>query len=56
VSHRISTIIRADFIVVLKQGELIEMGDHTTLVKNNDEYTRLYQKQILAQELEVVTE
>jgi ATP-binding cassette subfamily B protein len=53
VSHRVPTISRADLIVVLKGGELVEAGKHSTLMAMGNEYARLYQRQFLAQELEV---
>jgi len=53
VSHRVPTISRADFIVVLKGGELVEAGKHSTLMAIGKEYARLYQRQFLAQELEI---
>ena len=53
VSHRLSTIIRADLIVVLGEGELIEAGDHQTLLNMANEYASLYERQLLAQELDV---
>jgi ATP-binding cassette subfamily B protein len=53
VSHRLSTISRADFIVVLDGGELVEVGDHKTLMDTGSEYARLYEKQLLAKELEL---
>ena len=53
VSHRLSTIIRADLIVVLDRGELAEVGDHKTLMDMSNEYARLYKRQLLAQELEI---
>jgi len=52
VSHRISTIRRADVIFVLKDGQLAEEGDHATLLAAGKEYTRLYQRQQLSEELE----
>jgi ATP-binding cassette subfamily B multidrug efflux pump len=52
VSHRLSTIRRADVIFVLKDGQLIEEGDHTTLLTAGKEYTRLYERQQLSEELE----
>jgi ATP-binding cassette subfamily B protein len=55
VSHRLSTISRADLIVVLDGGELVELGDHQTLLETGREYPRLYQRQVLAQELEMNT-
>jgi ATP-binding cassette subfamily B protein len=53
VSHRISTISRADMIVVMDQGEMVEVGSHHSLLKKSHEYARLYEKQLLAQELEM---
>jgi ATP-binding cassette subfamily B protein len=53
VSHRLSTISRADFIVVLHNGQLVEVGDHESLLDKGDEYARLYERQLLAQELEI---
>lgn len=52
VSHRLSTIRRADTIYVLKAGRLIEKGNHTTLLTARKEYTRLYERQQLSEELE----
>jgi ATP-binding cassette subfamily B multidrug efflux pump len=53
VSHRVSTIGRADLIAVLDKGQLVERGDHQTLMETGREYARLYERQILAQELEI---
>jgi ATP-binding cassette subfamily B multidrug efflux pump len=52
VSHRISTISRADVIGVLVDGELVETGEHQTLLEKGNEYARLYERQRLEQELE----
>jgi ATP-binding cassette subfamily B multidrug efflux pump len=53
VSHRLSTISRADFVVVLDRGKLMEVGDHKTLMERGNEYAKLYEKQLLAQDLEI---
>ena len=53
VSHRVSTISRADLICVLKGGELVEIGDHKGLLEKGNEYARLYERQLLEQELEI---
>ena len=53
VSHRISTISRADIIGVLVDGELVETGEHQTLLQKGKEYARLYERQRLEQELEI---
>jgi ATP-binding cassette subfamily B multidrug efflux pump len=52
VSHRISTISRADLIGVLTDGALSERGEHQTLLQQGKEYARLYERQQLEQELE----
>jgi ATP-binding cassette subfamily B multidrug efflux pump len=51
VSHRLSTIRRADIIYVLKGGRLVEMGDHITLLAARQEYARLYERQQVSEEL-----
>jgi ATP-binding cassette subfamily B protein len=53
VSHRISTISRADVIGVLVDGELVETGTHQALIERGKEYSRLYERQRLEQELEM---
>ncbi len=52
VSHRLSTIRRADIIYVLKDGRLVELGKHAVLMSSRKEYARLYEKQQLRAELE----
>jgi ATP-binding cassette subfamily B protein len=46
VSHRVSTIRNANFIIVIDQGEVIEEGTHETLLKSKGYYAELYQKQL----------
>ena len=46
IAHRLSTIHNADKIFVLKNGSIIESGDHNFLIKNSEEYKSLYQKQL----------
>ncbi len=46
VAHRLSTIREADIILVMKDGNIIEQGNHTTLLqKKNGFYANLYQSQ-----------
>ena len=45
VAHRLSTIVSSDLIVVLKDGAIIEQGDHETLLKKKGFYYRLYSAQ-----------
>jgi ABC-type multidrug transport system fused ATPase/permease subunit len=40
-------------IVVMDQGQVAEVGSHQSLLKKDDKYARLYEKQLLAQELEM---
>ena len=51
VSHRISTINRADRIVVLERGQVVEEGTHANLLALGGVYATLYKKQLLALEL-----
>ena len=45
IAHRLTTIQNADRIIVLKNGEIIEQGTHSELIKNSGEYSKLYQQQ-----------
>ena len=45
VAHRLSTIREADLILVMKDGSIIEQGDHKELLAQNGFYAELYRKQ-----------
>lgn len=45
VAHRLSTIREADVILVMKDGNIIEQGNHETLLSQNGFYAKLYQSQ-----------
>ncbi|MBI2118174.1 MAG: ABC transporter ATP-binding protein [Elusimicrobia bacterium] len=45
VAHRLSTIRKADRIIVLENGEIIEEGRHETLLEKNGLYKKLYETQ-----------
>ena len=45
IAHRLTTIQNADRIIVLKDGEIIEQGTHSELIKNAGEYSKLHQQQ-----------
>ena len=48
IAHRLATIQTADTIIVLDAGEIVEMGPHATLLKNNTGFYRgLYQAQFI---------
>ena len=45
VAHRLSTIQEADVILVMKDGHIIEQGDHQSLLQKGGFYAQLYQSQ-----------
>jgi len=45
IAHRLSTIQKADHIVVLKEGEIVEEGNHDTLILKNGLYKKLSEMQ-----------
>lgn len=48
VAHRLSTIREADVILVMKDGKIIEQGNHESLLKQNGFYKKLYESQFAA--------
>ena len=42
IAHRLSTIKAADRIIVLRQGEIIETGNHDALMAQGGHYAELY--------------
>ena len=46
IAHRLSTIHNADKIFVMKNGEIVNSGNHTFLIDNCEEYKSLYKKQL----------
>lgn len=45
IAHRLSTIRSADLILVMKDGNIVEQGNHDTLLKRNGFYAELYNSQ-----------
>ncbi len=45
ISHRISTLMNADRILVLRDGEVEEAGSHAQLISNNGTYKRIFEMQ-----------
>jgi subfamily B ATP-binding cassette protein MsbA len=50
IAHRLSTVRRADAIVVMESGRIIEMGTHTELLARNGQYRKLYELQFADEE------
>ncbi len=45
IAHRLSTIRDADLILVMKDGDIIEQGNHEELLQKNGFYAQLYNSQ-----------
>jgi ATP-binding cassette subfamily B protein len=45
VAHRLSTIREADVILVMRDGQIVEQGNHESLLAKNGFYAQLYQSQ-----------
>ncbi|MBE0449663.1 MAG: ABC transporter ATP-binding protein [Clostridia bacterium] len=48
ISHRISTLSEADYIIVLSEGEIVQFGTHTELIENEGLYKRIWDLQKMA--------
>jgi ATP-binding cassette subfamily B protein len=46
ISHRLSTLIKADTIFYLEKGKVVEQGSHEQLITNNGPYQKLWEKQL----------
>jgi len=47
IAHRLSTVINADFLFVLKDGKIVESGDHKKLINEKGYYYTLYTKNLI---------
>jgi ATP-binding cassette subfamily B protein len=50
IAHRLSTVLRADCLIVLDKGVLVESGTHSDLLNQNGLYAQLYATQFQTQE------
>ena len=47
IAHRLSTIVNCDKILILQGGRIMDSGTHKELLKNNKEYKKLYETEII---------
>lgn len=47
VAHRLSTVIDSDRIILIDKGKVVDEGSHNYLIKNNEVYKNLYEKESL---------
>lgn len=50
IAHRLATVIRADRIVVIDEGRVVDIGRHQDLLQRNEIYRRLFESQFLMPE------
>ncbi|MBD2456714.1 ABC transporter ATP-binding protein [Nostoc sp. FACHB-87] len=46
IAHRLSTVTQADQVLVIQQGQIVEQGTHTQLIKQQGVYANLYSLQL----------
>ncbi len=51
IAHRLATVKKADKILVMDAGKIVETGSHKELLKKGGYYSKLYEAQFLAEEL-----
>jgi ATP-binding cassette, subfamily B, multidrug efflux pump len=52
IAHRLSTVMDADLILVLDDGQVVERGDHASLLRKDGHYAQLFREQQLEEALE----
>jgi subfamily B ATP-binding cassette protein MsbA len=55
IAHRLSTVIDADLIYVLREGQVAEQGTHAELLRRGGLYAHLYAQQFAEQERDART-
>ena len=51
IAHRLATVKKADKILVMEAGNVVEVGTHKDLLKKGGYYSKLYEAQFMAEEL-----
>ena len=51
IAHRLSTVRRADLILVLENGRIAARGTHESLLRESDPYRKIYERQLKPQEV-----
>ena len=51
VAHRLSTIVKADLILVIDKGQIIEQGNHQQLINKKGHYYKLYTNQFIEEQM-----
>ena len=54
ITHRLTITWQVDQILVMERGQIVERGNHETLMKNEGLYQRMYNNQALAREMEIL--
>lgn len=52
IAHRLSTVVDADQIIVIREGQVVERGTHQALLEAGGEYASMWRKQQTAREME----
>lgn len=55
IAHRLGTVMNADKIIVLHQGNIVEEGTHNDLLANEGAYTRLWEQQVYGRKQTLLT-
>jgi len=53
IAHRLSTVRKADKIVVMEKGRIVETGTHKELLESGGKYKRLYELQFAEEEFRI---
>ena len=54
IAHRLSTVVNADIILVMKDGKIVEQGNHSELLNKKGYYFELYKNQFVEESVEAL--